>query len=145
MVKDHPVREVTCCQHRTGYSFRLVAMVLLYAPSHRQDSTYYGLCYTSHRTLSGTRNRSMGPPWEIDPITHRTVSWPSTMKLHLTPTKEGNILFNDTQNLAPVKFGKTMSKIQHGTQWVVKIGWQIIGHWLVPLGFYHKNIYGVHC
>ena len=30
-----------------GYSFRLTARVLLYAPSHRQDSTYRGLCYTS--------------------------------------------------------------------------------------------------
>ena len=30
-----------------GYFFRLTARVLLYAPSHRQDSTYHGLCYTS--------------------------------------------------------------------------------------------------
>ena len=29
-----------------GYSFRLTARVLLYAPSHRQDSTYHSLCYT---------------------------------------------------------------------------------------------------
>ena len=28
-------------------------VVFLYAPSHRQDSTYYNLCYT---------NSSMGPP-----------------------------------------------------------------------------------
>ena len=27
--------------------------VLLYAPSHRQDSTYHGLCYTSHGALAG--------------------------------------------------------------------------------------------
>ena len=40
------VREETCCRH-IGYSFRLTARVLLYAPSHRQDSTYHGLCYTS--------------------------------------------------------------------------------------------------
>ena len=33
-----------------GYSFRLAARVLLYAPSHRQDSTYHGLCYTSWST-----------------------------------------------------------------------------------------------
>ena len=31
------VREETHCCH-TGYSFRLAARVLLYAPSHRQDS-----------------------------------------------------------------------------------------------------------
>ena len=39
-----------------GYSFRLTARVLLYAPSHRQDSTYHGLCYTSRGALAGTRN-----------------------------------------------------------------------------------------
>ena len=30
--------------------------------SHRQDSTYHGLCYTSRGALAGTRNSSMGPP-----------------------------------------------------------------------------------
>ena len=33
-------------------------MVLLYAPSHRQDSSYHGLCYTSRGALAGTRKRS---------------------------------------------------------------------------------------
>ena len=47
-----------------GYSFRLTARVLLYAPSHRQDSTYHGICYTSHGALAGTRNSSMDPPHE---------------------------------------------------------------------------------
>ena len=45
-----------------GYSFRLAAMVLLYAPSHRQDSTYHGLCYTSRGALAGKRNSSMNTP-----------------------------------------------------------------------------------
>ena len=36
------VRKETRCCH-IGYSFRLAARVLLYAPSHRQDSTYHGL------------------------------------------------------------------------------------------------------
>ena len=40
------VRKETRCHH-IGYSFRLTARVLLYAPSHRQDSTYHGLCYTN--------------------------------------------------------------------------------------------------
>ena len=57
-----------------GYSFRLTAWVLLYAPSHRQDSTYHGLCYTSRGALAGTRNSSMGPPWRTNPMTHRTMS-----------------------------------------------------------------------
>ena len=30
-------------------------------PSHRQDNTYHGLCYTSRGALAGTRNSSMGP------------------------------------------------------------------------------------
>ena len=42
-----------------GYSYRLTARVLLYAPSHKQDNTYHDLCYTSH----GTKNSSMG--WYI--------------------------------------------------------------------------------
>ena len=49
------VRKETRCRH-IGYSYRLTARVLLYAPSHRQDNTYHGLCYTSRETLSGTRN-----------------------------------------------------------------------------------------
>ena len=56
-------RKETRCRH-IGYSFRLTTRVLLYAPSHRQDSTYHGLCYTSRGTLVGTRNSSMGPPHE---------------------------------------------------------------------------------
>ena len=48
------VRKETCCRH-IGYSYRLTARVLLYAPSHRQDNTYHGLCYTSRGALAGTR------------------------------------------------------------------------------------------
>ena len=38
------VRKETRCHH-IGYSYRLTARVLLYAPSHRQDITYHSLCY----------------------------------------------------------------------------------------------------
>ena len=62
------VRKETRCRH-IGYSFRLAARVLLYAPSHWQDSTYHGLCYTSRGALVGTRN--------------------------MLVRKEGNVLFND--------------------------------------------------
>ena len=55
------VRKETCCRH-IGYSFQLAARVLLYAPPHRQDNTYHGLC----GALAGTRNSSMGPPHEGD-------------------------------------------------------------------------------
>ena len=51
------VKKETRCRH-IGYSFRLTARVILYAPSHRQDSTYDGLCYTSRGALAGTRNSS---------------------------------------------------------------------------------------
>ena len=56
-------REETRCRHM-GHSFRLTARVLLYAPSHRQDSTSLGLSYTSRGALAGTINSSMGPPHE---------------------------------------------------------------------------------
>ena len=55
-------KEIRC--HHMGYSFRLAARVLLHAPSHRQDNTYHGFCYTSRGALAGTRNSSMGPPHE---------------------------------------------------------------------------------
>ena len=57
------VRKETRCRH-IGYYFRLTARVLLYAPSHRQDSTYHGLCYTSRGSLAGTRNSSVCSPHE---------------------------------------------------------------------------------
>ena len=57
MVKDHSDSEKG---NHIGCSYRLTARVLLYAPSHRQDNTYHGLCYTSRGALAGTRNSSMG-------------------------------------------------------------------------------------
>ena len=48
------VRKETRYRH-IGYSYRLTARVLLYAPSHRQDNTYHGLCYTSRGALAGMR------------------------------------------------------------------------------------------
>ena len=46
------VRKETRCRH-IGYSLRLTARVLLYAPSNRQDNTHHGLCYTSRGALAG--------------------------------------------------------------------------------------------
>ena len=57
------VRNETRCRH-IGYAYRLTARVLLYAPFHRQDNTYHGLCDTSRGALAGTRNSSVGPPHE---------------------------------------------------------------------------------
>ena len=82
------VKKKTHCRH-IGYSFRLAARVLLYAPSHRQDSTYHGLCYTSRGALAGTRNSSMGPPHEGS-IQRPIAPWANTFttELHLAPPIE---------------------------------------------------------
>ena len=77
------VREETRCRH-IGYSFRLAARVLLYAPSHRQDSTYHGLCYTSRGALAGTRNSSMGPPHEGS-IRRPIAPWANALPLSYVP------------------------------------------------------------
>ena len=58
MVKDHFHSERGNPLPHIGYSFRLAARILLYAPSHRQDSTYHSLCYTSRGALAGTRDTS---------------------------------------------------------------------------------------
>ena len=60
-------KEETRFWHLTGYSFRLAATDLTYAPSHIQDSTHHGLCYTSCGTLAGTKK-------------HKKPSLGSTMK-----------------------------------------------------------------
>ena len=62
MVKDHSDSERGNPLPPHGLLFPLAARVLLYASSHRQDSTYHGLCYSSRGALAGTRNSSMGPP-----------------------------------------------------------------------------------
>ena len=63
MVKNHSDSERNLPPPH-GLLFPITARVLLYSPSHRQDSTYHGLCYTSCGALAGTRNSSMGPPHE---------------------------------------------------------------------------------
>ena len=87
------VRKETRCRH-IGYSYRLTARVLLYAPSHRQDNTYHSLYYTSHGALAGTRNSSMGPPHEGS-IWRPIAPWANALPLSyvLLP-----VLFNNTLN-----------------------------------------------
>ena len=77
------VRKETRCRH-IGYSYRLTARVLLYAPSHRQDNTYHGLCYTSRGALAGTRNSSMGPLHEGS-IRRPTAPWANALPLSYVP------------------------------------------------------------
>ena len=77
------VRKETRCRH-IGYSLRLTARVLLYAPSHSQDSTYHCLCYTSRGALAWMRNSSMGSPHEGS-IRRPIAPWANahTTELHL--------------------------------------------------------------
>ena len=77
------VRKETCCRH-IGYSYWLTARVLLYAPSHRQDNTYHGLCYISCGALAGTRNISMDPPHEGS-IRRPIAPWANTSPLSYVP------------------------------------------------------------
>ena len=75
------VRKETRCRH-IGYSYRLTARVLLYAPSHRQDNTYHGLCYTSRGALAGTRNSSMGLVLQL--YLSRNVMMATVLQLYLS-------------------------------------------------------------
>ena len=79
------VRKYTRCHH-IGYSYRLTARVPLYAPSHRQDNTYHGLCYISRGALAGMRNSSMGPPHEGS-IRWSIAPWANTLttELYIAP------------------------------------------------------------
>ena len=91
-----------------GYSFRLTARVLLYAPSLRQDNTYHALCYTSHGALAGMRNSLMGPAhegsiwWPIAPWANAL-----TTELHLVSStrKRGHSHLTSS----PSSFKKTSS------------------------------------
>ena len=63
MVKNHSYSETGNPLPTHGLLFQISKQgFFLYAPSHRQDSTYHGLCYTSRGALAGTINSSMGPP-----------------------------------------------------------------------------------
>ena len=91
------VRKETRCRH-IAYSYRLTARVLLYAPSHRRDNTYHGLCYTSCGALAGTRNSSMDPHHEGS-IRRPIAPWANALPLSYVPL------------LGPSKVRKTSNNI----------------------------------
>ena len=64
MVKDHSDSKKGNLLLPHRLLFPINSKGSLYAPSHRQDSTYHSLCYTSRGALAGTRNSLMGPPHE---------------------------------------------------------------------------------
>ena len=89
MASDIWLRTILIVRKETRYrqigdSYRLTARVLLYAPSHRQDNTYYGLCYTSRGALAGTRNSSMGPAHEGS-IGRPIAPWVNALPLSYVP------------------------------------------------------------
>ena len=132
-------REETCCRH-IGYSYRLTARGLLYAPSHRQDSTYHSLCCTSRGTLAGTRNSSMGPPHEGS-IRRLIAPWANalTTELHLTPCKMG-ILTNCNCNKKLVALATQLFSYKNPkTLWQLKL-W--IFRYMTKKTFYnnHSNL-----
>ena len=67
MASDHSDSEKGNPLPPHGLLFPINSKGSFYASSHRQDSTYHGLCYTSREALAGTRNSSVGS-------THRTMS-----------------------------------------------------------------------
>ena len=84
MASDIWLRTILIVRKETCYSYRLTARVLLYAPSHRQDNTYHGLCYTIRGSLAGMRNSSMGPPHEGS-IRRPTAPWANAPPLSYVP------------------------------------------------------------
>ena len=86
MVKDHSYSQRGNPLPPHGLLFQINSKVLLYTPSHSQDSTYHCLCYTSRGALAGMRNSSMGPPHEGS-IRRPIARWANTLttELHLAP------------------------------------------------------------
>ena len=61
MVKDHSDSEKRNPLPPHGLLFPINSKGFLYAPSHRQDSTYYGLWYTSRNGSTPMKDRSDDP------------------------------------------------------------------------------------
>ena len=68
-----------------GLLFRIAPTNVLYAQSHRQESTDHNIYYTSCGALAGTRNSLMGLANGFDPTTYRTMITRSITDLRPTP------------------------------------------------------------
>ena len=82
----HPMKDRSDDHERTLLPRSYISLLILYEGwMHTKNHCCYGLCYSSRGLLVRTRNSSMGSPWGIDPITHRTLSRRCTMELHFAP------------------------------------------------------------
>ena len=118
------VRKETRCRH-IGYSYRLTARVLLYAPSHRQDNTYHGLCYTSRGALAGTRNSSKGPPHE------GSIRRPIAPLANALPLS--NVPLPESERLSKTK---VIWNLSHSIKQFLEMLKEIIGFLKISLCFY---------
>ena len=118
------VREETCrCRHM-GYSFRLAARVLLYASSHRQDNTYYGLFFTPvvehwlEREIAqwvhheGSIRRQIAPC--VNALTTELHYWESVTMHSLAKRFSGSAFLMDCsiRNVSPIMYYICNTKFQ---------------------------------
>ena len=150
MVKDNSdSKRGNRCRHM-GYTFRLTTRVLLYAPSHKQDSTYHGLCYTSRESLAGTRNSSMGPPKEgsDDPSHHERTLLPRSyislpvLKNAISPGSRPISSPFDDSNSQPVSSSPAVVESRVLTIGLVCIFWVFI---IVKKAIVASHLSGVIC
>ena len=77
-----PFREELCCYHYMGYSFRLAARVLLYAPFHKQDNTYHNMEHWLEREIvqwvhhEGSIRRPIAPWANALPLSYMSLPLP---------------------------------------------------------------------
>ena len=109
------VRKETRCHHM-GYSFRLTSRVLLYAPSHRQDNKYHGLCYTSRGALAGTRNSSMVFMKKYEVLEHDSIEISSLVLVSVLWGRFTSLL---VEYFIHIPASKSMFKLELAKLWLV--------------------------
>ena len=89
-----------------GYSFRLTARVILYAPSHRQDNTYHGLCYTSRgetaQWVHSVKDRSDDPSHHertLLPRSYISLPKPQCANVFLLRFQQPNVLIHTAKEI----------------------------------------------
>ena len=87
MVKDHSDSDKeNTLPPLHGLLFPISSKVcFIYAPSHRQDSAYYGICYTSRAALAGTRHWLNGSTMRDDPSHHERTLYHRATSRSATP------------------------------------------------------------